>query len=64
MDLDTFFVSVERLLDRRLEGRPILIGGVSDRGVTILRGLADGDKVITRGASMVRDGDPVSAAAQ
>jgi len=33
MDLDTFFVSVERLLDRRLEGRPILIGGVSDRGV-------------------------------
>ncbi len=33
MDLDTFFVSVERLLDRRLEGRPILIGGTSDRGV-------------------------------
>jgi len=33
MDLDTFFVSVERLMDRRLEGRPILIGGVSDRGV-------------------------------
>jgi DNA polymerase IV len=33
MDLDTFFVSVERLMDRRLEGRPILIGGISDRGV-------------------------------
>jgi len=33
MDLDTFFVSVERLLDRRLEGRPILVGGISDRGV-------------------------------
>lgn len=33
MDLDTFFVSVERLLDRRLEGRPILIGGITDRGV-------------------------------
>lgn len=33
MDLDTFFVSCERLLDSRLEGRPILIGGVSDRGV-------------------------------
>lgn len=32
-DLDTFFVSVERLQDRRLEGKPILIGGVSDRGV-------------------------------
>lgn len=33
MDLDTFFVSVERLLDSRLEGKPVLIGGVSDRGV-------------------------------
>jgi DNA polymerase IV len=33
MDLDTFFVSVERLLDSRLEGKPILIGGISDRGV-------------------------------
>ncbi|MDX5320200.1 MAG: DNA polymerase IV [Bacteroidota bacterium] len=33
MDLDTFFVSVERLLDSRLEGKPILLGGVSDRGV-------------------------------
>ncbi len=33
MDLDTFFVSCERLLDNRLVGRPILIGGTSDRGV-------------------------------
>ncbi len=33
MDLDTFFVSCERLLDTRLEGKPILIGGTSDRGV-------------------------------
>ncbi len=33
LDLDTFFVSVERLLDSRLNGRPVLIGGVSDRGV-------------------------------
>jgi DNA polymerase-4 len=33
MDLDTFFVSVERLLDSRLNGKPILIGGTSDRGV-------------------------------
>lgn len=32
-DLDTFFVSVERLLDSRLNGRPVLIGGVTDRGV-------------------------------
>jgi DNA polymerase-4 len=33
MDLDTFFVSVERLHDSRLNGKPILIGGVTDRGV-------------------------------
>ncbi len=33
LDLDTFFVSVERLRDRQLKGKPILIGGSSDRGV-------------------------------
>ncbi len=33
LDLDTFFVSVERLLDSRLQNRPILVGGLSDRGV-------------------------------
>ncbi len=33
MDLDTFFVSVERLIDSRLNNKPILIGGVTDRGV-------------------------------
>jgi len=33
MDLDTFFVSCERKLDNRLIGKPILIGGTSDRGV-------------------------------
>ena len=33
MDLDTFFVSCERLLDSKLAGKPILIGGTSDRGV-------------------------------
>lgn len=32
-DLDTFFVSVERLQNSGLEGKPILIGGSSDRGV-------------------------------
>ena len=33
MDLDTFFVSVERLIDSNLVGKPIIIGGLSDRGV-------------------------------
>jgi DNA polymerase-4 len=33
LDLDTFFVSVERLNDSRLLNRPLLVGGVSDRGV-------------------------------
>lgn len=32
-DLDTFFVSVERLLNSELIGKPVLIGGSSDRGV-------------------------------
>lgn len=48
----------------RARRRAVETGGVSDRGVAILKGLQDGDRVITRGASMVRDGDQVSVAAQ
>ncbi len=33
LDLDTFFVSVERLINSSLMGKPIIIGGMSDRGV-------------------------------
>lgn len=33
MDLDTFFVSVERLVDSKLNNKPVIIGGLSDRGV-------------------------------
>jgi DNA polymerase-4 len=33
LDLDTFFVSVERLKNSKLVGKPVLIGGTSDRGV-------------------------------
>ncbi|MES2616565.1 MAG: DNA polymerase IV [Bacteroidota bacterium] len=32
-DLDSFFVSVERLLDPKLIGQPVIVGGSSDRGV-------------------------------
>ncbi len=33
LDLDTFFVSVERLQNFRLNNKPVIIGGMSDRGV-------------------------------
>ncbi len=33
MDLDTFFVSVEYLRNSKLRGKPVLIGGMSDRAV-------------------------------
>ncbi len=32
-DLDAFFVSVERLLNSKLEAKPLIIGGVGDRAV-------------------------------
>ena len=33
MDLDSFFVSVECLKNPDLKGKPLIIGGESDRGV-------------------------------
>ncbi len=33
LDLDTFFVSVERLKNSKLVGKPVIIGGLSDRAV-------------------------------
>lgn len=33
LDLDTFFVSVSRLQNSALTGKPVLVGGSSDRGV-------------------------------
>jgi DNA polymerase-4 len=33
LDLDSFFVSVERLINSELKKRPLLVGGISDRGV-------------------------------
>lgn len=32
-DLDSFFVSVERLKNAQLAGKPVIVGGMSDRGV-------------------------------
>lgn len=33
MDLDSFFVAVEYLKDARLKGKPVIVGGIGDRGV-------------------------------
>ncbi len=33
LDMDSFFVSVERLTNSALEGKPVIIGGLSDRSV-------------------------------
>ncbi len=33
LDLDTFFVSVERLLNSELQHKPLIVGGKGDRGV-------------------------------
>jgi len=33
LDLDTFFVSCERLINSKLIGKPVIVGGTGDRGV-------------------------------
>jgi RND family efflux transporter MFP subunit len=40
--------------------RAIRTEGVTDQGVAVVEGLKEGEQVISRGASMVRDGDHVS----
>ena len=44
--------------------RAVETGGVTDEGVLILKGLLAGDRVVTRGAALLREGDPVRLAAQ
>lgn len=43
--------------------RAVRTEGLTDGGVVVTGGLQAGDAVITRGASMIRDGDPVKIAA-
>ena len=40
--------------------RAVETGGVDGAGVVILSGLAPGDQVVSRGAALIRDGDPVT----
>ncbi len=50
--------------DGKARRRAVETGGVADEGISILKGLSAGDRVITRGASMVRDGDAVRVAGE
>ncbi len=40
--------------------RAVETGGVDGLGVVVLSGLAPGDRVVSRGAALIRDGDPVT----
>jgi DNA polymerase-4 len=55
VDLQSFFVSVERSLDRALRGKPLIVGGSDGSGLVA----AASTEVLARG---VRPGQPVSAA--
>lgn len=45
----------------RARRRAILTEGLTDAGVVVVDGIEDGDSIITRGASMLREGDAVVA---
>ena len=55
VDLQSFFVSVERSLDPALRGKPLIVGGSDGSGLVA----AASTEVVARG---VRPGQPVSAA--
>ena len=56
-DQGVVYVIDEQNIARR---RPVETGGVDADGVVILSGLAPGDRVVSRGAALIRDGDPVT----
>jgi RND family efflux transporter MFP subunit len=56
-DQGIVYIADEKGVARR---RAVQTEGVTDQGVVVVAGLQPGEAVVTRGASMVRDGDPIS----
>jgi len=50
--------------DKKATFRPIQTGIVDQEAVEVTSGLADGDRVVTLGATSLRDGDPIVVAGQ
>ncbi|MEM6907826.1 MAG: efflux RND transporter periplasmic adaptor subunit [Pseudomonadota bacterium] len=48
--------------DESLKARRVSLGALSDSGIVIIRGLKPGDRIVTRGVGLLRDGEIVRIA--